>query len=205
MPSPRLLLTLLGLLVSGSPLLRGAPTGELHPGLNYVTLAELAQAEPNAAWVLDARQAAAVPAPPAAATETLRHPTHPLLVLLDANSPAWLRDLLAEPSPRRLTLAAAGTAGPVDIPVATTAEADAAAHQTLVEQRDFDAALGRGTAKRRRDQATLNGRGSPPTLAPVAPGSDALAPDHESSAPPPDLVLQQAVQIHAGLKALGRW
>jgi len=209
MPASRPLFALLGLLLGLTTLLRSEDARELVPGLRYVPLAEVGSAAPTTAWVLDARQAAAVPLPASAVADTLRQPAHPLLVLLDATSPVWLRALLEEPSPLRLTLATADIDGPVDIPVATNRQADAEARLALGERANFDAALARMGTKRRRDQAMLNGRAPPATSpAPPAPASPAETPaeatsDQEPS--PPDLVLQRAVQVHAGLKALGRW
>lgn len=209
MPASRLVLTLLGLVGGVTTLLGGEDARELHPGLRYVPLAEVSTAAPTTAWVLDARQAATAPPPAAAVTDLLRHPAQPLLVLLDATSPAWLLTLLAEPSPLRLTLASADTGGPVDIPVATTPAADAKARLALGERADFDAALGRLAAKHRRDQATLNGRHNPvhstASSAPAALAEPTAGETPDRELVPPDLVLQRAVQVHAGLKALGRW
>lgn len=177
---------------------------ELQPGLTYLPLAELAQTPPAAAWVLDARQAGDVAATHPSAWERLTARAHPGIVLLDVTSPAWLHDWLAGRSALILTLAAAGTYGPVDLEVATPAQDDALARQALAAATDFSTALGRMADKRRRDQTTLNGSRSPPTpvTAEIAGGDATEEPEDRG---PPDLVLQRAVQVFAGLRALGLW
>lgn len=194
----------------------------LLPGLDYVTLAESAQLEASDhAIVIDARYPAAVE-PPADAEAWLRS-TLPILVLLGPESPEWLlAQLQANPSARRLTFAAKAAGLPVDLEIDTplTDDRAAAARITGCTEVQWATLLGRDLQKRRFDEAALiretSGEASdePPPEPDAEPSEEEPADDEDTADADaekpaetiaPDLVLQRAVQVYEGLRALKRW
>jgi hypothetical protein len=183
-----------------------AAVRDLQPDLAYVPLAELATANLPAdrARILDAR-ASSTAEPSAELTTSLAAPSAPTLLLLDDQPPAWLVATLATRPKRLLTLAARDYASPLaDITVDTPRDADQAARDALADPATgLDVLLSRNAAKRRFDEAALveARSGNGPTRRPSSP-----TPATTSETPPPtDLVLERAVQIYQGLRALGRW
>lgn len=179
---------------------------ELLPDLAYVPLAALATAQLPAdrARVIDAR-ATTTEKPAAELTAWLSNPAAPTLVLLDNQPPAWLTAALTTRPKRLLTLAARDYASPLaDITVDTPRDADQAACAALADPAtSLDGLLSRNATKRRFDEAALfeARSGSGPSSRPASP-----TPETTSETPPStDLVLQRAVQIYQGLRALGRW
>lgn len=183
-----------------------APPRELLPDLTYVPLAALATAQLPAdrARVIDARVTTTAKSA-AELTAWLTDPTASTLVLLDDQPPAWLTAVLITRPKRLLTLAARDYASPLaDITVATSRAADQAAHDALADPASgLDVLLSRNAPKRRFDEVALveARSGNDPTRRPSPPTPETTS----ATSPPTDLVLQRAVQIYQGLRALGRW
>lgn len=138
------------------------------------------------------------------------------LVLVSRETPAALRSLLAQRAPNVITLAASGSAGEPapDIVVAATPEEDLRAYDALTTGAELAKLVQPPLQKPRRDEASIvrsraNGANGAATTN-GSNGSEEETPSTDANPPEPaepllvDLVLQRAVHVHRGLKALGR-
>lgn len=220
-----LALLLLSLL---APILRAVDDGvqDLGEGLGYVRIAQLDTAvvpPPARALVIDLRQATfTAPAAVEKLKALLATDGPPRFVLVSATTPPALLALLDARAPAVLTLGAASPALSPDIAVGTTPEEDRRAYEALVKGAPLAAVVRPSVEKERYDEAAMmrdhaNGvpvPDSPPPVdaaapapaAPPAPAAEATpgeGADKAKPAPPPvDAVLQRAMQIYQGLKAL---
>ncbi len=196
---------------------------ELLRDLAYVRL-DSADANPTSAQVIDARYAKNVDASDVTTAAFFSAPPSRTLVLLGSDSPAWLQTALTRRSSQVITLAATASGIEADIIVDAPLADDRGAYDLLATATDdqLTALLGRNVHKRRFDENALlrSRQGDAPedsadeTATTESDDNEAQTPPEptettEASTPstavPPDLVLQRAVQVYQGLRALGRW
>lgn len=196
--------------MSGPTLTAAAATRELTPELRYVRAGELREALPATARVIDLRYAdpTTVPAvPPLGGI--------PTLILVGPDTPAaWLA--ISAQSTQVLTLAAAAANPGADLLVKVDLAADQAAYAFIPEatEAQWDTLLGRQLTKRRFDEAELlqqrensaaATRDDAARNAPGTPPAEAAREADAAATVPADPVLQRAIQVYLGLRALGRW
>lgn len=175
---------------------------DLGEGLTYVRAKQM---EPdlipstNDTIALDLRQTAAVTPEEASQLRAFITAPGPVrFVLVAAGTPAALSELLESRAPSVLTVGPVGMNPSPDIDVGVSAEEDRRAYVALEEGTPVDTLVRPNVPKPRRDEAALvrnraNG-GVEPLEEPAGERAPSLV----------DAVLQRTLQLHRGLKALGR-
>jgi len=186
------------------PVLATAEVHDLGENLGYLRLRDAAtEAIPdvNGALVLDLRQAED-------ATTTAAERVRPLLagpgarfVLISRTTAPALLALLAEHSPTVFTLGAAGAPDP-DFTVNVSAEDDRRAYDALDQGTPLASLASPPLTKPRRDEASILQDRARRSGAPPPPAAAAPPPEEPAAAPAGDPVLQRAVQLYRGLRAL---
>lgn len=202
-PTMRLRLLLTCLLLAGP--LRAAEITDLGEGLAYLRVEDAAtSALPpiDGSYALDLRRtAASTPADAGRLRPFLAEPGSVRFVLVSPDTAAAVLALLEARSPAVITLGPAGTLPAPDIGIAVSLDEDRRAYTAHTEGTPLELLIRPDIPKTRRDEAALlrnraNG-GNGPAEPEEPPPANAVA-------PLVDAVLQRAVHLHHGLKALGR-
>jgi hypothetical protein len=185
----------------------------LAPGIVYTQKLALTPPAEIFGIVYDLRELDPPPELPALAAH-LSQPSAPLsVVLLNANTDPTVIDAFTNRSHRVIVLSPIGSRTAPDVLVPVTAEEIATALDAIRSGADLASLASPEIAKSRFDEASLvrrhNGTEEPvPTRSADSAPSTVQADDEtagdETSPTPPDLMLQRAVQILQGLRALGR-
>ncbi len=189
-----------------------AATADLGEGLLYVRVddtALLPEAPPADPLVLDLRRTRGGDLARLAALLRTDGPVR--FVLLGKETAGEVRALLASRGPSVITVAAGGSGSVADIMLdATSPEEDLRAYEAHENGTDLALLIQPPVRKNRRDEASIlrertNGNGNGPGRAAASedPPPEAAAGEPETT-PLVDAVLQRAVHLHRGLKALGR-
>lgn len=198
-------------------LANAAEVSDLGDDLGYLRLhdidAETYSVSPGP-LVIDLRQATTTNGPGIDLLRALLTSPDVRFVLISGSTPAPVLQLLAQRTPTVLTLGGIGAANP-DFKVTVSAEEDRAAYADFEQGASLTELANPPLAKPRRDEAAIlqarrtpsrpagGAPSAPPATSAPAPGADAEA---APAARPPrsDPVLQRAVQLHRGLRALKR-
>jgi hypothetical protein len=189
-----------------------AATSDLGEGLHYVRAADLSslpEAPPADPLVLDLRRTRGGDLARLAALLRTEGPVR--FVLLGKETAGEVRALLASRAPAVITVAAGGPDAAADVVLdATSPEEDLRAYEAHENGTDLALLIQPPVKKNRRDEASIlrertngNGSGQGRAAASEDPPPEAAGGEPEES-PLVDAVLQRAVQLHRGLKALGR-
>lgn len=199
----RLRLLLACLLLSGS--LHAAEITDLGEGLAYLRVEDAAtSALPSidGSYALDLRRATATsPADASRLRSYLVEPGSVRFVLVSADTAAAVLTLLETRSPSVITLGPAGTIPEPDINVVVSLDEDRRAYSAHTEGTPLELLVRPDIPKPRRDEAALLRNRANGGNGPAEPEEP---PPADTAAPLVDAVLQRAVHLHHGLKALGR-
>jgi hypothetical protein len=205
-------LLLAATLLATLPAASAAPV-DLGDGLRYVRVndtRELPETDLNAPLVIDLRRTQGGDL--ARLGTLLRSNGAVRFVLLGSETSPDVRQLLAARAPGVITLAAEGIEPKADVVLEATPEEDMRAYDAHEDGAELALLIQPPLKKNRRDEAAIlrnrangngngNGRGS--AAASEDPPPEEAGGEPEES-PLVDSVLQRAVHLHRGLKALGR-
>ncbi len=207
-----LTLVLTATLLATLPAASAAPV-DLGDGLRYVRVSdarELPETDLTAPLVIDLRRTQGGDL--ARLGTLLRSNGAVRFVLLGRETSPDVRQLLAARAPGVITLAAEGVEPAADIVLESTPEEDMRAYDAHEDGADLALLIQPPLKKTRRDEASIlrnrangngngNGRGSAATSEDPPPDDAGVEPEEP---PLVDSVLQRAVHLHRGLKALGK-